>query len=156
MFESGHHGQLFQLAIIRLFQFCRWYIANRLERIKGSEHLKELNTKTYLYLVQFDQGSAELDPGKTAGMDQALSRRLTEHRIALTVRSDGENEQRDVGMARAESLRQYLLRHGVESSLIDTPDYEERAAPSEEELRPFSRTAEVLFYHPQYDSRSTR
>ncbi len=31
MFESGHHGCPFQLAIIRRFQLRRWHVANRLQ-----------------------------------------------------------------------------------------------------------------------------
>ncbi len=32
MFESGHHGRLFQLTIIRLFQLRRRYVPDRLEQ----------------------------------------------------------------------------------------------------------------------------
>jgi hypothetical protein len=32
LFESGHHGRLFQVAIIRLFQLRRWYVANRFQQ----------------------------------------------------------------------------------------------------------------------------
>lgn len=110
-------------------------------------------TKSYIYFVLFEEGSAEIPGSETRGIDQGIMRwpGMPDHRVWVVGLADAKRETMRIARGRAEAVLQYLADHGVEPARIDPIAAYTKAPSQKPEFRAQVRKVVVQFYNPHFD-----